>query len=96
MRAQTKELTVDLRDRIVSRHRSGEGYRKMSAALNVPTSTVVSIICKLKMFETTRALPKAGCPNQTEQWGRRALVREVTNNPMVTLTELLCGDGRTF
>jgi hypothetical protein len=28
--------------------------------------------------------------------GRRALVREVNKNPMVTLTELICGDGRTF
>ena len=87
---RSKELTVDLRDRIVSRHRSGEGYRKMSAALNVPTSTVVSIICKWKMFETSTALPRAGRPNQTEHRGRRALVREVTKNPMVTLTELQC------
>ncbi|MBN3310303.1 MTND dioxygenase, partial [Amia calva] len=29
---KSKELSVDLQDRIVSRHRSGEGYRKMSAA----------------------------------------------------------------
>jgi hypothetical protein len=32
-----KELSVDLRDRIVSRHRSGEWYQKMSAALKVPS-----------------------------------------------------------
>ena len=24
------------------------------------------------------------------------MVREVTKNPMVTLTEFICGDGRTF
>ena len=32
-----KELSVELRGRIVSRHRSGEGYQKVSAALKVPT-----------------------------------------------------------
>jgi hypothetical protein len=31
-----KKLSVELRDRIVSRHRSGEGYKNISAALKVP------------------------------------------------------------
>ncbi|XP_051553964.1 uncharacterized protein LOC127440906 [Myxocyprinus asiaticus] len=85
---KTKELSVDLRDRIVSRHRSGEGYRKISAALKVPMSTVASIIRKWKKFGTTRTLPRAGRPAKLSDRGRRALVREVTKNPMVTLTEL--------
>ena len=60
----------------------------MSAALKVPTSTVVSIIRKWKKFGTTRTLPRAGRPAKLSNRGRRALVREVTKNPMVTLTEL--------
>ncbi|KAG2470934.1 TCB1 transposase, partial [Polypterus senegalus] len=83
-----KELSVDLRDRIVSRHKSGEGYRKISAALKVPMSTVASIIHKWKKFETIRTLPRAGRPSKLSDRGRRALVREVTKNPMVTLSEL--------
>ncbi|KAG2458274.1 TCB1 transposase, partial [Polypterus senegalus] len=83
-----KELSVDLQDRIVLRHKSGEGYRKISAALKVPMSTVASIICKRKKFVTTRALPRAGRPSKLSDRGRRALVREVTKNPMVTLPEL--------
>ncbi|KAG2460410.1 TC1A transposase, partial [Polypterus senegalus] len=85
---KSKELSVDLRDRIVSRHKSGEGYRNISAALKVPMSTVASIICKWKKFETTRTLPRAGRPSKLSDRGRRALVREVTKNPMVTLSEL--------
>ncbi|MBN3302058.1 TATD2 deoxyribonuclease, partial [Amia calva] len=54
---KSKELSVDCRDRIVLRHRSGEGYRKNSAALKVPMSTVVSIIRKWKKFGATRTLP---------------------------------------
>ncbi|KAG2458101.1 TCB1 transposase, partial [Polypterus senegalus] len=85
---KSKELSVDLRDRIVSKHKSGEGYRKISAALKVPMSTVASIIRKWKKFKTTRTLPRAGRPSKLSDRGRRALVREVTKNPMVTLSEL--------
>ena len=40
-------------DRIVSRHRSGEGYQNISVALNVPKNTVASIIHKWKKFGIT-------------------------------------------
>ena len=63
-----KELSVELRDRIVSRHISGEGYQKMSAELKVPKNTVASIILKCKKFGTAKTFPRAGhC--QTEQSG---------------------------
>ena len=42
---------------------------------------------KWKKFATTKTLPRAGNPAKLSNWGRRALVREVTKNPMVTLTE---------
>ncbi|KAK3544801.1 hypothetical protein QTP86_027560 [Hemibagrus guttatus] len=74
--------------RIVSRHRSGDGYRKISAALKGPMSIVASIICKWKKFGTTRTLPRAGRPANVSDWERRALVREVTKNLMVILKEL--------
>ena len=85
---KSKELSVDLRDKIVLRKKSGEGYRKNSAALKVPMSTVASIIRKWKKFRTTRPLPRAGRPSKLNDSGRRVLVREVTKNPMVTLSEL--------
>ncbi|KAG2459935.1 TCB1 transposase, partial [Polypterus senegalus] len=85
---KSKELSVDLRGRIVLRHKSGEGYRKISAALKDPMSTVASIIRKWKKFKTTRTLPGAGRPSKLSDQGRRALVREVTKNPMVTLPDL--------
>ncbi|KAG2459227.1 TCB1 transposase, partial [Polypterus senegalus] len=85
---KSKELSVNLRDRIVLRHKSGEGYRKISATLKVQMSTVASIIHKWKKFETTRTLRRAGWPSKLSDQGRRALVREVTKNPIVTLSEL--------
>ncbi|XP_052367146.1 caldesmon-like [Oncorhynchus keta] len=59
---RSKELSVELRDRIVSRHRSGEGYQRIAAALKVPKNTVASIILKWKKFGTTKTLPRAGRP----------------------------------
>ncbi|KAG2468107.1 TCB1 transposase, partial [Polypterus senegalus] len=85
---RSKELPEELRDRIVARHRSGHGYKKNSAALKVPKSTVASIILKWKTFGTTRTLPRAGHLAKLSYWGRRALVREVKKNPKITLAEL--------
>jgi hypothetical protein len=50
-------------------------------------------------LETPRLfLFRADRPAKLSNWGRKALVREVTKNPMVTdrTPEFLCGDGRNF
>jgi transposase len=62
----------------------------MSAALKFPKNTVASIIFKWKKFGTTKTLIRAGRPAKLSKRGRRAFIREVTKNPMVTLTELQC------
>ena len=81
-------MSVELGVGIVSRHRSGEGYHTISVALKVPKNSVASIILKRKKFGTTKTLPRTGHPANLINRGRRAMVREVTNNPMVTLKEL--------
>ena len=37
---------------------------------------------------TTRTLPRTGYPAKLNNWGRRALVRKLTKNLMITLAEL--------
>jgi hypothetical protein len=54
---RSKEMSIELRDRIVSR----QGSRKIFAALKVPKNTVGSIILKWKKFGTTKTLSRAGC-----------------------------------
>ena len=76
---RSKVLSVELRDRIVSRHRSVEGYQNIPAALKVPKNTVAPIILKWKKFGTTKTLPRASRSTKLSNRGRRALV---------TLTEL--------
>ena len=72
----------------MSRHGSGVGAMKRSAALKVPKNTVASIMLKWKKFGTTKTPPRAGHQAKLSNRGRRALLREGTKNPMVTLTEL--------
>ena len=60
----------------------------MFAALKVSKNTVLSIIIKWKKFGTTKTLPRTGLPAKLTNRRRRALVSEVTKNPMVTLSEL--------
>ena len=85
---RSKELPKELRDRIVARHRSGQGYKRISAALKVPKSRVASIILKWKKYGMTRPLPRPGRPAKLSNRGRRALVREVKKNPKITVAEL--------
>ena len=56
--------------------------------MKVPKNTVASIILNWKKFGTTKTLPRAGRPAKLSIRVRRALVREVTKNSIVTLTEL--------
>jgi hypothetical protein len=96
---RSKKLSVEVRDRIVSRYRFGEGYQPISATLKVLKITVASIVLKLMKFGATNTLPRECRLAKLSNQGRRALISEATKNPMVTLDrapEFLCGDRRTF
>jgi hypothetical protein len=87
-----KELCVKLRNRIVSRHRSGEGYQNNSAAFKVPRNTVASVILKWKAFGTTKTPPRAG---RQAKLSNRGGNQEPDGHSDKT-PEFHCGDGRTF
>ena len=90
-----KELYAELRYRIMSRHRSGEGYQNISAGLKVPKNTVASIILKWKKFGNTKTLLRAGCPAKQSSQGRE-VGKEVTNGHSERAPEFLCGEGITY
>jgi hypothetical protein len=54
---RSKELSLELRDRIMSRYRSGKGYQSIYTALKVSKKIVASIILTWKKFGTTKTLP---------------------------------------
>uniref|UniRef100_A0AAZ3QI61 Transposase Tc1-like domain-containing protein n=1 Tax=Oncorhynchus tshawytscha TaxID=74940 RepID=A0AAZ3QI61_ONCTS len=65
-----------------------ERYHNISAALKVPKNTVVSIILKWKKYGSPRLSLELSVSAKLSNRGRRALVREVTKNLMVSLIEL--------
>ena len=81
---KTKELSKQVRDKVVEKYRSGLGYKKISETLNIPRSTIKSIIKKWKEYGTTTNLPREGRPPKLTDQTRRALIRgnkETKDNP---------------
>ena len=64
------------------------GYKKISETLNIPRSTIKSIIKKWKEYGTTTNLPREGRPPKLTDQARRASIRESAKRPKITLTEL--------
>jgi len=56
--------------------------------LNIPWSTVKTIIKTWNANGTTKTLPKTGRPSKLDDKARRKLIREATKRPMATLKEL--------
>ena len=73
---RTKELSKDVRDKVVERHRSGDGYKNISKALNIPWSTVKAINKKRKTYGSTKTLPRLGHPSKLYDQAKRRLIRE--------------------
>ncbi|XP_053320788.1 general transcription factor IIF subunit 1-like [Spea bombifrons] len=83
-----RELPKHQRDLIVERYRSGEGYKKISKALDIPWNTVKAVIIKWRKYGTTETLPRTGRPSKIDEKTRRKLVKEVCKRPTATLKEL--------
>jgi transposase len=72
----------------VEKYRSGLGYKKISDTLNIPLITIKLISKKLKEYGTATNMPRAGHPPKLTYQARRALTREATKRPKITLKEL--------
>ena len=57
--AKTKELSKDVRDKIVDLHKAGMGYKTIDKQLGVKVRTVGAIIRKWKKHKRTVNLPPA-------------------------------------
>ena len=77
------KLSKEGTHKVVEKHHSGEGYKKIPKSL-----TVKSIIKKWKTYHTTQTLPRSGRPSKLSSWASRKLVWDVTVNPTTTLKDL--------
>jgi transposase len=80
---KTNELSKQVRDKVVEKHRTGFGYKEIRN-FEHPRSTIKSIIKKWKEYVTTTNLPREGRPPKLTDQARRSLIRgnkETKDNP---------------
>ena len=85
---KSKELSEDLRQKMIYCHKAGEGYKKISKHLSIPISTIVSIIKKYKTHGTVTTLPRSGRKKVLSPRTSRRIVRKVNNNPRLTAKDI--------
>ena len=80
---KTKELSKDIRDKIVDLHKVGMGYKKISKQLGEKL-TVGAIIRKWKKHKVTTNLPRYPAPRKISPRGISMMMREVRDQPSTT------------
>lgn len=88
MMPKQKELSTDLKDRIISAYKEEKTYRKISEELHVPVSTVGYVIKKWKTNGSHENRPRPGAPRKISEKAARKIVRRVKSEPFVTRKEL--------
>ena len=86
--AKTKELSRDMRDKIIERHKGGQGYRIISKEMNLALSTVGNIIRKYKYDDGTANLSRNGRPRKINERTSRGISRNVQINPFITRSKI--------
>uniref|UniRef100_A0A8C5Q5S0 Transposase n=1 Tax=Leptobrachium leishanense TaxID=445787 RepID=A0A8C5Q5S0_9ANUR len=79
-----KELSEELRSRIVDLHKAGKGYKSISKSLDVHVSTLRQTVCKWRKFSTVATLPRRGRPVKMTARAQRRMLNEVKKNPRVS------------
>ncbi|XDV53002.1 hypothetical protein PO909_021618 [Leuciscus waleckii] len=87
--AKTRELCMDIRDKIVDLHKAGLGYRAIGKQLGEKATTVGAIIRKWKKFKMTASLPRSGAPCKISPRGVSMILRKVRNQPRTTRQDLV-------
>ncbi len=87
--AKTKELSKDVRDKIVDLHKAGMDYKTIVKQLGEKLTTVGAIICKWKKHKITVNLPRSGAPCKISPRGVSMIMRTVRNQPRTTREDLV-------
>ncbi len=87
--AKTKELSKDVRDKIVDLHKAGMGCRTIAKQLDENETIVGAIICKWKKHKITVTLPRPGPPCKISPHGVSMIMRTVRNHPRTTRGRIL-------
>ena len=87
-RKKTRELSEEVRHKIVTKHGQSQGYKSISRDLDVPVSTVHSVIRKFKTQGTVANLPGRGRKGGLDRRLQRRIVRMVEKAPRSTAKQI--------
>ncbi len=87
--AKTKELSKDVRDKIVDLHKAGMGYKTIGKQLAEKVTIVGAIICKWKKHKITVNLSRCGAPCKISPRGVLMIMKPVRNQPRTTREDLV-------
>ena len=94
----SKQLSNELKTKIVQHHGLGEGYKKLAQRFQLSVSTVRNIVRKWKTTGTVLVKARSGRPRKISDKQRRRMVRTVQLNPQTSSKDLqhdLAADGVT-
>ena len=87
-RKSRRELSEDLRTKIVEKYQQSQGYKSISRDLDVPLSTVRNIIKKFAIHGTVANLSGRGWKRKIDERLQRKLVRMVDKQPQTSSKEI--------
>ena len=86
---KAKELSKDLREKVIELYKTGKGYKKISKELRIPISSVQTLIKKWKMRDSVETKPRSGRPTKLSATTARKIVRDAKKNPQITSAEIM-------
>lgn len=73
-RKQRKELSQEIRKKIIDKHVKGKGYKTISKQLDVPVTRVAHIIQKFKIHGTVANLLGRGRRRKIDEKSKRRII----------------------
>ncbi len=86
---KTKELSKDVRDKIVDLNHAGMGYKTLAKQFGEKVTTVCVIIRKWKKHKITASLFRPGAPCRISPRGASMIMRKVRNQPRTAREDLV-------
>ncbi len=87
--AKNKELSKDVRDKIVDLHNAEMCYKTIAKQLGEKVTTVGAIIRKWKKHNITVNLPRTGAPCKISPRGVSIIMKMMRNQPRTTREDLV-------
>ena len=87
-----KELSEDLKKRIVAPHKDGQGYKKIANTLKLSCSTVAKTIQRFNRTGSTQNRPRHGRPKKLSSRAQRHIQRLSVENRCMSAASIAAED----